>query len=220
MVQFDELKFNTEGNLVIKVSVPDKDYFADVYLDTIKIDTQTTFDENGPSDTCVYSKTIEAEAEDNSEESKEEVADTPSVASEGEPSETGAESTTGLKSFEITLTPLDILSNIDGNIFFVWATAKGTPASSTPCGQDIAKKVMPVLDKRYIYKMFTPLLKTLQCDCGDSKEFTNLMLKWKAVEYNLLAGNYTQAIEYWQNFFTQINKVRQTKSCGCNGKSL
>lgn len=205
MVQFDELKFNTEGNLVIKVSVPDKGYFADVYLDTIKIDTQTTFDENGPSDTCVYSKTIEAEAEDNSEE------ETPETETEG---------TTGLKSFEITLTPLDILSNIDGNIFFVWATAKGTPASSTPCGQDIAKKVMPVLDKRYIYKMFTPLLKTLQCDCGDSKEFTNLMLKWKAVEYNLLAGNYTQAIEYWQNFFTQINRVRQTKSCGCNGKSL
>ena len=60
MVQFNELKITPDGQrLIIDVSVKDLEYYTNVYLDTVQIDTQDTFVESGPSSEVVYSKTIE-----------------------------------------------------------------------------------------------------------------------------------------------------------------
>ena len=59
MVQFNELKINPQGtSLIIDVSVIDSAYYQNVYLDTISIDTQDTFTENGPSTNTAYKTTI------------------------------------------------------------------------------------------------------------------------------------------------------------------
>ena len=63
MVQFNELKITPDGQrLIIDVSVKDLEYYTNVYLDTVQIDTQDTFVESGPSNEVVYSKTIEGNA--------------------------------------------------------------------------------------------------------------------------------------------------------------
>lgn len=60
MVQFNELKIVPDGTqLIIDVSVKDSEYYTDVYLDEILIDTQDTFIESGPSTQVVYSKIID-----------------------------------------------------------------------------------------------------------------------------------------------------------------
>ena len=60
MVQFNELRITPDGQkLIIDVSVKDLEYYTNVYLDTIQIDTQDTFVESGPSSEVVYTKTID-----------------------------------------------------------------------------------------------------------------------------------------------------------------
>lgn len=60
MVQFNELRIIPDGTqLIIDISVKDLEYYTDVYLDEILIDTQETFIETGPSTQIVYSKTVE-----------------------------------------------------------------------------------------------------------------------------------------------------------------
>lgn len=60
MVQFNELRITPDGQkLIIDVSVRDLEYYTDVYLDSIQIDTQDTFVGSGPSSEAVYTKTID-----------------------------------------------------------------------------------------------------------------------------------------------------------------
>lgn len=50
MVKFNELKVTNDGKyLIIDVSIKDLQYYTDVYLDEIIIDTQDTYVDNGPS---------------------------------------------------------------------------------------------------------------------------------------------------------------------------
>ena len=59
MVTFQELRITPDGQkLIIDVSVKDLEYYTNVYLDTIQIDTQDTFVESGPSSKVVYTKVI------------------------------------------------------------------------------------------------------------------------------------------------------------------
>lgn len=59
MVQFNELGISSDGNqIVIDVQVKDLNYYTDVFLDTIKIDTQDTYVSTGVSSTPVYTSTI------------------------------------------------------------------------------------------------------------------------------------------------------------------
>lgn len=60
MIKFNELRITPDGqNLIIDVSVKDLEYYTDVYLDSIQIDTQDTFVGNSPSSKVVYTKTID-----------------------------------------------------------------------------------------------------------------------------------------------------------------
>lgn len=60
MVQFNELRITPDGQkLIIDVSVKDLEYYTNVYLDTVQIDTQDTFVESGPSSEVVYTEVIE-----------------------------------------------------------------------------------------------------------------------------------------------------------------
>lgn len=59
MIQFNKLEIlSEESKLVIDVSVKDLDYYFDVYIGEIIIDTQDTFIESGPSSKPIYSKII------------------------------------------------------------------------------------------------------------------------------------------------------------------
>lgn len=55
MIQFNELRVTPDGKrLIVDVKVPDIKYYENVYIDTIQIDNQNTFIENGPSSQPLY----------------------------------------------------------------------------------------------------------------------------------------------------------------------
>lgn len=59
MVQFNELKITHDiQKLIIDVSIKNLEYYTNIYLDSIQIDTQDTFVASGPSHKVVYTKTI------------------------------------------------------------------------------------------------------------------------------------------------------------------
>lgn len=63
MVTFNELRITPDGKkLIIDVSVSDLEYYENVYLDSIQIDTQDTFIESGPSSNTVYTKTVSGDS--------------------------------------------------------------------------------------------------------------------------------------------------------------
>ena len=57
MIRFNELKI--ENNyIIIDVQIEEDEYFKDMYIDSIVIDTQDTFIANGPSNKAIYTKTF------------------------------------------------------------------------------------------------------------------------------------------------------------------
>lgn len=58
MVQFNQLKFDTNGNLIIDIQVQEQPYYTNVFLDQIKIDTENTYIDGKPSNNAIYSSTI------------------------------------------------------------------------------------------------------------------------------------------------------------------
>lgn len=50
MIKFNELKITPDGlNLIIDAEVKSESYYSNIYIDSIKIDTQDTYTEGGPS---------------------------------------------------------------------------------------------------------------------------------------------------------------------------
>jgi hypothetical protein len=63
MIKFNELRITPNNeNLIIYVSIEDANYFQNVVLDSIVIDTQDTYVENGPSSKAVFKYTVEEES--------------------------------------------------------------------------------------------------------------------------------------------------------------
>ena len=59
MIKFNELRITPNNeNLIIDVSIEDAEYFKDVVLDSIIIDTQDTYTANGPSDEAVFTYSV------------------------------------------------------------------------------------------------------------------------------------------------------------------
>lgn len=60
MIKFNELRITPNNeNLIIDVSIEDADYYQNVVLDSIIIDTQDTYVENGPSSKAVFKYTVD-----------------------------------------------------------------------------------------------------------------------------------------------------------------
>lgn len=60
MITFNELKITSDNkNLIIDVSVKEDSYYKNVYLDSITIDNQNSYIDNGPSEKAIYSYNAE-----------------------------------------------------------------------------------------------------------------------------------------------------------------
>ena len=59
MIDFNNFQIYYNGSkIIIDVSIKEKSYFLNVYLDSITIDTQDTFIQGGPSNKACYTHTI------------------------------------------------------------------------------------------------------------------------------------------------------------------
>lgn len=205
MINFNELRVTPDGRyLVIDVQVQNLDYYKEVYLDSIHIDTQQTFIETGPSNKPIYSYIVP----DNEQLIYTQECNCQVVTEQNEDVLLDEFGTKHIRQF------IDI-DSIGNNIFFVWVVTKGNPTEDTPCGMKDAITLGVVYNKLPIYNISMKYINSIE-GCDIPREFMDFIFRKKAFEVCLEVGNYNQAIKYWNKFFTGI-KESQVSNCNCYG---
>lgn len=214
MLEFRELRITPDGNhLIIDVAVREHSYYENVFIDSIIIDTQDTYVQNGPSSKPIYQYKVEEDGVQNLYALPEECSCDPVLLDEDKSYcfTYGYEEGSHVR---LVLSAKDIPLN---NMLFVYAIAKGTPSPDTPCGMDNSIKMSTVVNLYPIYQESIRYIRELNCDCDIPRDFINMILRYKAIELCIKTGNYTQAIKYWKKFLLSINSVTSYK-CRCNGR--
>ena len=192
MVIFNECRIDKEGkNLIVDVSVDSLSYYKNIYLESITIDTDKTFIENGPSSNYIYIKEF----------------DVPDAQGNG-----------GLKNIRLNFNYKELrLDNLNDNILFVYIGVGGIPEPDTPCGMDNKYSVAVAINMRPVYNMAMSYLKELEGTCTTPKGFIDMILRLKAFELSIKTGNFITAIKQWDKLLKNKGIVSPTKGCGCNG---
>lgn len=123
-----------------------------------------------------------------------------------------------LKKFSLVLDSTDLRNlDINTNLFFVYARAKGTPAPNTPCGYDEEYAVGATFSMCPIYNLTLQYIKEVQNSCDIPRKFINAILQLKAVEYSINSKHFEQAAVFYKKFFTNTKDLGYTHNCGCHG---
>lgn len=206
MINFNELRITPDGRyLIVDVQVQNLDYYKDVYLDSIHIDTQQTFIETGPSNKPIYSYIVP----DNEQFIYTQDCGCRVVTEQEE--DILVDEFSGTKHIRQFID----IDSIGNNLFFVWVVTKGNPTEDTPCGMKDAITLGVVYNKLPIYNVAMKYINSIE-GCNIPREFMDFIFRKKAFETCLEVGNYNQAIKYWNKFFTNI-KESQVSNCDCYG---
>lgn len=196
IVKFDEVRIDQEcGTLTIEVSIPNEEYFEDVYIKDFLIDNQDTYVGNGyPSCNPIFPK-VEANLELLSKvyNIKADSFDKP-------------------KRVKIVLTSKDI--DLKG-ILFIYVRVEGMPKPNTPCGKDGITSMHTVTNLYPFYQQGMNFVKELSDNCSVPSDFIDWYLRVKAMQLSIHTGNYTEAIKYYNKFFKNSYTVTKKGGCGC-----
>ena len=108
------------------------------------------------------------------------------------------------------------IDTLSDNMFFVYAITTGDPSDDVPCGMSDTSILGVTYDKYPMYQQAMKMLNSIG-GCEPSSELIDYILQQKAFDISLQTGNYTQAIEYWNIFFHDTERVPKTR-CGCYGR--
>lgn len=212
MLHFNELRITQDNKyLIIDVSIDSLNYYSDIILDSIVIDTQDTFVPNGPSNKPLYIYEIDDSLVPVYTLPEETNCNPVMVDSLNTQCFTYGEKSK--KNARIVLSMADFKLDTENNMFFVYARATGTPRPETPCGLDENQIMGTALNMNLIYKQSLVYMTELIRDCSIPQGFTDSILRLKAVELNIKTGNYIKAIEYWKKFFMNITINKPERRC-------
>lgn len=211
MIVFNECRIDKEGkNLIIDASIENLEYFNDMSISALIIDTEDTFTDGRPSDNYIYKKEFEIQSDNNTILDLADSANITILSSEI--------SNNKLRNIRVSLTAKDLnLNNLSNNIFFVYIETAGIPDPSTPCGLDNKVSMAVALDFRPIYNRSIGYINELDSNCNIPKGFIDTILRIKALELSLKTGNYHIAIKQWNKLFKNKGIVPTIKNCNCHG---
>lgn len=219
MIIFNECRIDDEGkHLIIDASVDTLDYYKDVYIKAVSIDTQETFSINGPINEPIaefkidYTKAI---GEDCCQYIETDSDDCDCVCGNVY---TGNKA--GNKHIRLYLTADDLnIGSLNDDIFFVYVHAGGVPEISIPCCMDNSYTMSIAVNLRPIYNLGMNYIRELGDRCTIPRGFIDYILRLKAFKLALKTGNYPVAIEYWNTLFKNkpFSSIGINKKCGCNG---
>lgn len=213
MIVFNECRIDSEGKyLIVEASVENLDYFKNVFIESIAIDTQDTFVDGRPSNKAVYTNTFDNTQykKTYSEIDKKHILNEESI-------EVYCDELDIVKKIRLRIPAKDIQGgNLNDNIFFVYIGAGGVPGGFTPCGMDKQYTMSIALNMRPVYNMSMSYIKELESNCETPRGFIDMILKLKALELALKTGNYPTAVKWWNNL-KKKSVVPSKKNCGCNG---
>lgn len=101
------------------------------------------------------------------------------------------------------------------DLLFVWVLTTDMPEDA-PCNLRATIGLRVVYNKWKIYSESMNYIKTID-NCTPSLDMINYMLRLMAFKMSLEAGNFIQAIKYWNEFFNKKYKDCVIHRCGCNG---
>lgn len=216
MVILEQCRIDQDGkHLIIEAAVENLSYYKNVYIESVVVDTNDTFSQNGPSSNVVFEQTFESQYEQID------------VTNDCEPLKTDENckcgniynaTKAGVKRVRLCLTAKDLnMDNLDDNIFFVYVICNGVPAPNTPCGMDNQFTMGVAVNMRPIYNMAMQYIKELDSSCSMPKGFIDMILRLKAFELSLKTGNYPTAFKQWDKLFKNKIGITTIKRCGCNG---
>lgn len=218
MIILNQCRIDPEGKcLIIEATVETLSYYNNVYIESVKIDTDKTYAESGPSSNPIYTKEYE------SDYLQVDTLDDCSPLKTDEECKCGnvyAAEKAGVKHISLILSAKDLgLPNLNENIFFVYVIATGAPAPCTPCGMDNAYVRGVTFNMRPIYNMAMKFIKEINYNCVIPKGFIDMILRMKAFDLALRTGNFATAFRIWGKLFKNKTTVTPSKGCGCNGNN-
>lgn len=123
-----------------------------------------------------------------------------------------------IKTIRMEINYTELLYNLNQDLLFVYVKIKGTPSVDTPCGMDNITTLGVVSNFYPLYQHAFNYIKELNDTCSIPKNFINYILQYKAFEFAIKTGHYTEAIKYWKKFFMGIKDSVITSNCGCYGQ--
>jgi len=208
MVTFKDIYISDYGKeLVVSASIDNLEYYDNMYISSVIIDTQDTFIHSGPSSNPVYRIDYPTIYEQYTEDELRDLA--------------GIDlSRYNTKTIDLRLDVKDFLgkvSDLSSNIFFVYVIVEGVPSPNTPCGGDNKNHLGVAYYKNHILSPIISTIGELNNECkSPSKQLIDNILKYKAFDVSIRLGAFDNAIKYWKKFF-KVPYNRNTSTCGCNG---
>ncbi len=204
MVIFDQLRISDDGKrMYINAHVNKADYFNDIYIDSIVIQTADKVSETDPglpTSDYVYIK----KAEENAKELN--------LVLEASDLSRSWESDPKAIAFG--------RGDMSKTLFFVYIKCKGTPGSCTPCRLDEETTLGVVFDENVLHQRVMDYTKELVADCNVPTAFIDFILLWNAFKSAIETEHYIPAIKFFNMMFEEVGKSCQSrtiKTCGCNG---
>lgn len=204
MIIFDQLRISDDGKrMYINAHVNKADYFNDIYIDSIVIQTADKVSETDPglpTSDYVYIK----KAEENAKELN--------LVLEASDLSRSWESDPNAIAFN--------RGDMSKTLFFVYIKCKGTPGSCTPCRLDEETTLGVVFDENVLHQRVMDYTKELVADCNVPTAFIDFILLWNAFKSAIETEHYIPAIKFYNMLFDEVGKSCQSriiKTCGCNG---
>lgn len=204
MIIFDQLRISDDGKrMYINAHVNKADYFNDIYIDSIVIQTADKVSETDPglpTSDYVYIK----KAEENAKELN--------LVLEASDLSRSWESDPKAIAFG--------RGDMSKTLFFVYIKCKGTPGSCTPCRLDEETTLGVVFDENVLHQRVMDYTKELVADCNVPSAFIDFILLWNAFKSAIETEHYIPAIKFFNMMFEEVGKSCQSrtiKTCGCNG---
>ena len=176
MIQWNELRIvnGTDGQkLYIEVSIPDKSYYNDVYIDNIKIEKKYS----GDASNAIYTYQVEE-----TENIKILSLCIDNNTSEG----TFVEG----ESFDF-----------NNDLLFVYVETRGDISGDIPCDLNSTLSMRTVCNLFKVYKESMGYIRELEKECSSPDNFIDFILRLHAFNICIKTGNYRQAEIYWKKFF-------------------
>lgn len=120
------------------------------------------------------------------------------------------------KSLRLELSSFDLY--LDG-LLFIYVKTKGNPTMDVPCGMDNTITMGTIINMYPFYQRAMDYIKELSKDCSVPQNFTDYILKLKALELSIKTGNYPIAIDYYKKFFSDCAEPHiNIGGCNCGNK--
>lgn len=200
MIEFNEIRVDVDKDiLILSAQIKDDQNYEDVYLDSIIIDTQNTYTENGPSTKPIYKKKISEYFEEQS-----------LILGRRTASRIDK-----YKHFDIEISSKELEVDISKTLFFVYVTAQGTPSPGTPCGEDNKTVLGVAYCLKPIYDKYLSYLKKFTACCTTNKHLIDFDIKYRAFRLFLKTHNFIQAIKYYKQFVLNNTGYTIQNTCNC-----